>query len=97
MPGPIKRPKTPLHNLIELVATVVAAIALAFLIQAVLVKPYKIPSGSMEPTLNIGQRILVNRLSTHPGLYDVVVFHPPAGANPLIPVCGNPVVKPSRS
>lgn len=39
-------------------------------------KPYKIPTGSMKPTLAIGQRILVNRLSGNPGLGDIVVFHP---------------------
>ena len=38
------------------------AILLALLIQAFIVKPYKIPSGSMEPTLAVGQRVLVNRI-----------------------------------
>ncbi len=38
----------------------------------------------------VGQRVLANRLDTHPGLGDIVVFHPPAGADPLTPVCGNP-------
>ena len=38
------------------------AVLLALGIQRFLVKPYKIPSGSMEPTLAIGQRVLVNRL-----------------------------------
>ncbi len=89
MPGPIKTPKTPLHGLIELVLTVVIAIGLALGIQAFIVKPYKIPSPSMVPTLDVGQRILVNRLNTSPGLYDVVVFHPPAGANPLTAICEN--------
>ncbi|HTU30270.1 MAG TPA: signal peptidase I [Solirubrobacteraceae bacterium] len=79
---------------VELVVTVAIAIALAFLIQAFVVKPYRIPSVSMVPTLKVGQRILVNRLSTHPKLGDVVVFHPPAGATPADPQtqanCGNP-------
>jgi signal peptidase I len=73
-----------------MVATVAVAIGVALLIQAFIVKPYKIPSGSMIPTLAIGQRILVNRLDTHPGLYNVVVFHPPAGADPEPAVCGRP-------
>jgi len=38
----------------------------------------------MEPTLDIGQRVLVNRLSYSlggdPSVGDVVVFHPPVGA-----------------
>jgi signal peptidase I len=75
-----KRHNSPLRNMVELVLTVAVAIGIALLVQAFLVKPYKIPSGSMIPTLAIHQRILVNRLDTHPGLGDVVVFHPPVGA-----------------
>jgi signal peptidase I len=63
------------------VLTVAVAIGLALLIQAFLVKPYRVPSGSMLPTLAIDQRILANRTDTHPGLGDVVVFHPPRGAD----------------
>ncbi len=69
-----------MRRVAELVLTVAVAIAVALLVQAYLVKPYKIPSGSMIPTLEIHQRILVSRLSTHPGLGDIVVFHPPVGA-----------------
>ncbi len=53
-------------------------------IQAFIVKPYQIPSESMEPTLDVGQRVLVNRFLYHfkdPQIGDIVVFHPPAGAN----------------
>jgi signal peptidase I len=49
-------------------------------IQAFIVKPYRIPSASMFPTLHINQRILVNRIGNHfgsPHLGDIVVFHPP--------------------
>jgi signal peptidase I len=77
-----------LRGLIELVITVAVAIGIAFLVQAFLIKPYKIPTGSMEPTLQLGQRVLVNRLATHPHIGDVVVFHPPAGADPQPAVCG---------
>jgi signal peptidase I len=69
--------------LIELIVIVGLAIGLALLIQAFLVKPYQIPSGSMEPTLDIGQRVLVNRVNYHfgnPDIGDIVVFHPPVGA-----------------
>jgi signal peptidase I len=63
---------------------VVLALGLALAIQAWLVKPYQIPSGSMEPTLDIGQRVLVNRFVYHfedPSIGDIVVFHPPQGAD----------------
>jgi signal peptidase I len=72
--------KSAAKQLIELVVIVATALGLAFGIQAFLVKPYRIPSGSMEPTLKIGQRVLVNRLGTHfgnPSIGDIVVFHPP--------------------
>ena len=42
---------------------VAVAIGLALLIQAFLVKPYRIPSESMEPTLDVGQRVLVSRFN----------------------------------
>jgi signal peptidase I len=65
------------------VVIVALAIGLALLIQAFVVKPYQIPSESMEPTLDVGQRVLVNRVVYHladPDIGDIVVFHPPAGA-----------------
>ena len=79
----IPKPETGRGALIELVVIVVLAIVLALGIQAFLVKPFQIPSGSMEPTLAIGQRVLVNRFLYHledPEIGDIVVFHPPAGA-----------------
>jgi signal peptidase I len=80
----IPKPSTGRGALIELVVIVALAIGLALLIQAFLVKPYRIPSGSMEPTLDIGQRVLVNRVGYHlgdPEVGDIVVFHPPEGAD----------------
>jgi signal peptidase I len=70
-------------SLVELILIVAVALGLALGIQAFLVKPYRIPSESMVPTLEIGQRVLVNRIGarfTSPDVGDVVVFHPPAGA-----------------
>ena len=71
-------------GLIELVVIVALALGLALGIQAWLIKPYQIPSESMEPTLDVGQRVLVNRFLYHftdPSIGDIVVFHPPAGAD----------------
>lgn len=87
-----------IRGLVELVGTVAVAVGAALLIQAILVKPYRIPSPSMVPTLNPRQRILINRLATHPGVGDVVVFHPPAGAdNNTGPQCGDPDQGPGHS
>jgi signal peptidase I len=79
-----------MKSLIELVVTVAIAVALALLIQQFVVKPYRIPSPSMAPTLAIGQRVLANRLISHPSVGDIVVFHPPKGADSVSPVCQNP-------
>jgi signal peptidase I len=72
-------------RVLELVLTIAVAFVLALCVQAYAVKPYRIPSGSMEPTLDIGQRVLVNRfthrLGSDPQVGDVVVFHPPQGAD----------------
>jgi signal peptidase I len=80
------------NALFETVFLIAIALGLALSVQAYAIKPYRIPSGSMEPTLAIGQRILTNRLAGNPGLGDIVVFHPPAGADsPSGPQCaGNP-------
>jgi signal peptidase I len=71
-------------SLLELLLIVVAALGLALVVEGFFVKPYRIPSVSMVPTLAVGQRVLVNRLelrfsSLHVG--DIVVFHPPADYN----------------
>ncbi|HEX4760714.1 MAG TPA: signal peptidase I [Thermoleophilaceae bacterium] len=71
-------------SLIELVTIVAIALGLALGIQAFLVKPFRIPSGSMEPTLDIGQRVLVDRVTQHFSSFhrgDIVVFKPPKGAD----------------
>jgi signal peptidase I len=76
---------------IELALIVGGALAFALLVQAFIIKPYRIPSGSMEPTLAIGQRVLVNRLGTrfgHPHAGDIVVFNPPVGADRPSALCG---------
>ena len=80
-------------SLLELITIVVVALGLALGIQAFLVKPYRIPSESMVPTLEIGQRVLVNRIGARfgdPDVGDIVVFHPPAGAEETKTCGGGP-------
>jgi signal peptidase I len=80
-----------LRQTVELIATVAVALFFALTIQAFAVKPYRIPSESMVPTLKPGQRILVDRFSHRvggdPKLGDVTVFVPPQGA--LTGRCGH--------
>jgi len=76
-------------SLIELVTIVAVALGLALGIQAFLVKPFRIPSESMVPTLAVGQRVLVDRVTPRfndPDRGDVMVFKPPRGADDN--VCG---------
>ena len=75
------------RTMIEYVVLAVVAIAVALLIQQFLVKPYRIPSASMEDTLMIGDRVLVDRISwrfSDPERGDIVVFHPPFDGPVLI-------------
>jgi signal peptidase I len=78
--------------LIEYAVIIVVAVALALLVQAYAVKPYRIPSGSMENTLAIGDRVFVNRFiyhfrSVHRG--DIVVFREPGNG----PEAGTVLIK----
>ena len=57
------------RSLVEWVLTIVGALAVALLVQAFLFQPFFIPSASMVPTLEIHDRVLVNKLSYR--LHDV--------------------------
>ena len=88
LPG---RTRSTTSSLLELGLIILVAVGLALAIQAWLVKPYRIPSGSMEPTLSIGQRVLVDRIGMHfgdPHVGEIAVFHPPRDAQQGL--CGVP-------
>jgi signal peptidase I len=70
-----KRKKRPWWQ--ELLIVVGAAVALSVLLQSFVVRVYQIPSGSMEATLQIGDRVMVDKISTHFRDWkagDVIVF-----------------------
>jgi signal peptidase I len=80
----------------DLPVLLVVALVIAIVIKTFVVQPFEIPSGSMQDTLNIGDKVLVNKLVYHfrpirPG--DVVVFDgtgswdpaQPAGPGPGLP------------
>jgi len=70
------------HWLRELVIVVVVAVGVAVLLRVFVVQTFSIPSGSMMPTLDIGDRIVVDKLAYDlhgVGRGDIVVFaRPPA-------------------
>lgn len=70
------------RSIIEWVVVIGGALVVALLIKAFLVQAFYIPSESMVPTLEVGDRVLVNKLSYR--LHDVnrgdlVVFERPEG------------------
>jgi signal peptidase I len=84
---PKKPAKAGINPFIELILILAVAFGLAYVVQGWVVKPYRIPSVSMEPTLKVGDMVLVNRFiyRIHPPRRgDVVVFHPPGvGQTPI--------------
>jgi len=67
----------------DVILPLAVALALAFVVQAALAKPYEIPTGSMEPTIQPHDRVVANRV-----IYrfrdiargDIIVFHPTESA-----------------
>ncbi|MFN0092332.1 MAG: signal peptidase I [Acidimicrobiales bacterium] len=65
---------------LEWLLVIVVALAGAYAIKTFLVQAFVIPSGSMQPTLKIGDRVLVSKLNYRFGEVqrgDIVVFHNP--------------------
>src|SRR5262245_46478543 len=63
----------------ELPILFVVALALAIVLKTFVVQAFFIPSGSMEPTLDPGDRVLVQKLVYGPDRGDVIVFSDPQG------------------
>ncbi len=80
--NPIPQKKRIQKIVTEWIIIFAVALIVAFLLRTFVISDYYIPSGSMIPTLQIGDKIIVDRLaydfhSVHVG--DIVVFHnPPA-------------------
>ena len=56
-------PKRKRHGTIEFIKTIVYALAIAALIRSFLFEPFSIPSGSMMPTLLVGDYLFVSKYS----------------------------------
>ena len=77
-----RRSSSPLRGALEWVLILLGAVAVAFVIKTFLFQAFYIPSVSMEPTLKVQDRVIVNKLSydfhdVHRG--DIVVFKSPPG------------------
>ena len=62
----------------ELPVLIVLAFVLAIVLKTFVVQAFYIPSGSMEPTLMPGDRVLVSKLGGAPARGDIIVFQDPA-------------------
>src|SRR5437588_10843503 len=94
LPGPdnskARRRANGTRQTIEWALLVVGALVIALLIKTFLFQAFYIPSASMDPTLKVHDRVLVNKLSYH--LHpvhrgDIVVFKRPQGEQ------GDPTIK----
>jgi signal peptidase I len=76
-----KKPRHPaLQFLTELPGLVIMAFALALLIKSTLIQAFWIPTGSMEPTLMPGDRVIVAKVPYYfhdPQRGDIIVFEEP--------------------
>jgi len=83
----------------ELPILIVIALVIALLIKTFVVQAFFIPSSSMEDTLLIGDKVLVNKIVYHfrsiqPG--DIIVFNGAGSWNPVpapVPSSSDPVVR----
>ena len=74
---------------LEWIAILLVAVAVSFFMRTYALQTFYIPSGSMEPTLQIGDRIIVSKLSLDIGAIhrgDILVFKAPPAEH-----CGDPV------
>lgn len=70
--------------LLEILETIVLTLIIFFVVQNFVAQPYQIVGVSMEPTLENGQYVLVDKISPHFSDYkrgDVVVLQPPPGVD----------------
>ena len=82
----VAAPARSTRSAIEWAAVIVGALVVALVVKTFLIQAFYIPSESMVPTLEVGDRVLVNKLSyeyrSTCSRGDVVVFDRPGGPGP---------------
>ncbi|TDN92699.1 signal peptidase I [Microbacterium sp. BK668] len=87
-----------LYFLRDVVIIVLVAVLVSFLVKTFIVRSFYIPSGSMEDTLLVNDRILVDEITPRFGGYDrgqIVVFRDPGGWLPPAPEDTRPPIEQS--
>lgn len=85
-----RRSRRATRTFVEWAIILVVAVLVSFLVRTYAFQTFFIPSGSMEPTLMVGDRIVVDKLSVDFGSIhrgDILVFKSPPTEN-----CGGPPV-----
>ena len=74
------------HGLAEIPVLALIALLVAFFLKTFVAQAFYIPSGSMEPQLHVGDRVIVSKLAYQlhdPRRGDIIVFPSPAAFLPL--------------
>ncbi len=69
-----------LRNLLSILGTILLFVAVSWVLRALVVQPYEIPSGSMEDTLQVGDRLFAEKVTYYleePSYGDIVTFEDP--------------------
>jgi signal peptidase I len=89
--APQSKARRVLRECVEILVIIVIAVILTSLLKAFVIDQYEIPTGSMEPTIEIGDRLFAEKVSYHftePKPGDIVTFNDPIeGGRVLIKRC----------
>lgn len=75
----------------ETVRAIVVAVVIALLLRTFVIETFQVQGFSMEPTLQNGERLLVNKVVLHltpPHIGQIIVFRPPLPAAPALVAAG---------
>ncbi len=82
------RHSSPVRTLLSYVICIVVALVIAIGVRYFLIEPYRIPTGSMLPTIQLNDMVLANKLvfkvGGAPKYKDIVVFKDPDGDYPQL-------------
>jgi signal peptidase I len=90
-PPPVSKRRSRQKSVIEWAIVIVVAVLVSLLIRTFVFQTFYIPSGSMEPTLQVGDRIIVDKVAVEFGTIhtgDILVFKAPTA---VATVCGDAV------
>ncbi|MDO9353990.1 MAG: signal peptidase I [Solirubrobacteraceae bacterium] len=73
--------KEPRRRFLRLLIVPVLLLAVGFAVLRVGFKAYKLPAPSMQPTLEVGDRILMKKGGYDPEVGDIVILHAPASVD----------------